>query len=78
MNKTRLGISFALMTAALIVGVTVAQSFAYASTVVGNNGGTAGNGGNGGFIRNQSSYNGTNLNGAPGQDANGLAISSVK
>ena len=48
MNKTRLGISFALMTAALIVGVTVAHGSANASTVVGNNGGTAGNGGNGG------------------------------
>jgi len=77
MNKTRLGIGFALITAALIVGVIFAQGSAYASTMVGNNGGTAGNGGNGGF-RNASSTNGTNLNGAPGQNANGLAISSGK
>lgn len=34
MNNTRLGISFALMTAALIVGVTLAYSSANASMVV--------------------------------------------
>ena len=48
MNNTRLGISFALMTSALIVGVTLAYSSANASMVVGKNGGIAGNGGNGG------------------------------
>jgi hypothetical protein len=75
MNKTALGISFALMAAALIVGVTLAYSSANASMIVGNNGGIAGNGGNGGFIH---ALNGTALNGPAGKDANGLSMSSGK
>jgi hypothetical protein len=74
MKKTRLGISFALMTAALIVGLTLGYSSANAS-IVGQNGGIAGNGGNGGFIH---ALNGTALNGAPGKDADGLSMSSGK
>lgn len=75
MNNTRLGISFALMTTALIVGVTLAYSSANASMVVGKNGGIAGNGGNGGLIH---SSNGTALNGVAGKDANGLSMNSGK
>lgn len=75
MNKTTLGISFALLTAALIVGTTLAYGSAHASMVVGTNGGTAGNGQNGGLIHG---LNGTALNGAPGKDANGLSMSSAK
>ena len=75
MNNTRLGISIALMTAALIVGVTLAYSSANASMVVGKNGGIAGNGGNGGFIHGS---NGTALNGAPGNNANGLSVNAGK
>jgi hypothetical protein len=75
MNKRGLGISFAVMTAALIVGVTLAHSSANASMVVGKNGGIAGNGGNGGFIH---ALNGSTLNGAPGKDADGLSMSSEK
>lgn len=73
MKKTRVGIFFALMTAALIVGLTLGYSTANATMVVGKNGGIAGNGQNGGYIH---SSNGTSLNGAPGKDANGLSISS--
>jgi hypothetical protein len=75
MTNAALGICFALMTAALIVGVTLAYSSADASMVVGQNGGIAGNGGNGGFIH---ALNGSALNGASGKDANGLSMSSVK
>jgi hypothetical protein len=78
MNKTRLGIGFALITVALIVGVTLTYGYANASMAVGKNGGTAGNGGNGGFIRNNSSSNATDLNGAPGKDANGISTNSEK
>ena len=75
MKKTRLGISSALMTAALIVGLTLGYSSANASMVVGQNGGIAGNGANGGFTH---ALNGTALNGAAGKDANGLSMSSAK
>jgi hypothetical protein len=75
MNKTTLGIGFALLTAALIVGTTFAYGSAHASMVVGKNGGIAGNGENGGFIHG---LNGTALNGAPGKDANGLSMGSGK
>ena len=75
MKKTELGISFALMTAALIVGLTLGYSSANASMVVGQNGGIAGNGANGGLIH---ALNGTALNGAAGKDANGLSMSSAK
>ncbi len=75
MNKTALGIGFALMTAALIVGLTLGYSSANASMVIGKNGGIAGNGGNGGFIH---ALNGSALNGVPGKDANGLSMSSGK
>ena len=75
MKKTRLGISLALMTAALIVGLTLGYISANASMVVGQNGGIAGNGANGGFIH---ALNGTALNGAAGKDANGLSMSSAK
>ena len=75
MEKVRVWISFALITTALIVGLTTGFSSANASMVVGKNGGIAGNGGNGGLIH---ALNGTALNGAPGKDANGLSNSSVK
>lgn len=75
MNKKTLGIGFALLTAALIVGTTFTYGSAHASMVVGKNGGIAGNGQNGGLIHG---LNGTALNGAPGKDANGLSESSVK
>jgi hypothetical protein len=75
MNKTTMGIGFALMTAALIMGTTFAYSSANASMVVGTNGGIAGNGQNGGLIHG---LNGTTLNGAPGKDANGLSMGSGK
>jgi hypothetical protein len=73
--KTTLGIGFALLTAALIVGTTFAAGSAHASMVIGKNGGVGGNGQNGGFIHG---LNGTSLNGAPGKDANGLSMSSGK
>lgn len=78
MNNTRLGISIALMTAALLVGGTLAYSSANATNatmVVGKNGGIAGNGENGGFIHGT---NGTSLNGKSGTDANGLSMSAGK
>jgi hypothetical protein len=75
MKKARVGISFALMTAALIVGLTLGHSSASATMVVGRNGGIAGNGGNGGFVH---TMNGSALSGAPGKDANGLSMSSEK
>ncbi|HXP52217.1 MAG TPA: hypothetical protein VN922_19835 [Bacteroidia bacterium] len=77
MKKMRLGISIALMTAALILGLTLGYSSANAKTsiVVGQNGGIAGNGANGGSIH---ALNGTALNGAAGKDANGLSMSSAK
>ncbi|MFZ0513374.1 MAG: hypothetical protein WAM14_17335 [Candidatus Nitrosopolaris sp.] len=77
MNNARLGISIALMTAALIVGGTLAYSSANATMVVGKNGGDAGNGANGGF-HTANATQGTALNGAPGNNANGVASSSVK
>jgi hypothetical protein len=76
MNNTRLGISIALMTAALIVGVTLAYNSANASMVIGKNGGIAGNGANGGLVKGES--NGTALNGAPGNNANGISMSAGK
>jgi hypothetical protein len=78
MKKTRLGISFALMTAALFVGLTLGYSSANASMVVGQNGGIAGNGGNGGNGGVIHASNGTALNGVPGKDADGLSMSSGK
>jgi len=75
MKKMRLGISIALMTAALILGLTLGYSSANASIAVGQNGGIAGNGANGGSIH---ALNGTALNGAAGKDANGLSMSSGK
>ena len=74
MKNTRLGISIALMAAALLVGGTLAYSSANATMVVGQNGGVAGNGANGGFIHGM---NGTSLNGAAGTDANGNASEST-
>jgi hypothetical protein len=75
MNNTRLGISIALMTAALLVGGTLAYSSANATMVVGKSGGIGGNGENGGFIHGTNS---TSLNGAPGNDSNGLSMSAGK
>ena len=75
MNKTTLGIGFALMTTALIVGATFVYNSANASMVTGKDGGIAGNGQNGGHIHG---LNGTTLNGAPGKDANGLSESADK
>ena len=73
--KTTLGIGFALMTTALIVGATFAYSSANASVVTGTNGGTAGNGQNGGYLHGNVTMP---LNGAPGKDANGLSQSADK
>ena len=75
MKKTRVGICIALMTAALIVGLTLGYNSANASIVIGKNGGIAGNGGNGGFIH---ASNSSAFNGAPGKDANGLSMGSGK
>jgi len=74
MKDTRLGISIALISAALFVGGTLAYSSANATMVVGQNGGVAGNGANGGFIHG---INGTSLNGGPGTDANGNSSEST-
>ena len=77
MNNTTLGIGIALMAAALIVGGTLAYSSANAIMAVGKPGGIAGNGQNGGFIHT----NGTgthNLNGANGNNANGVGATSVR
>jgi hypothetical protein len=77
MNNTKLGISIALMTAALIVGSTLAYSSAHAIIVVGKNGGIGGNGANGGFhVAGNSTHAGANLNGGPGTNANGESSSS--
>jgi hypothetical protein len=76
MNNTTLGIGIALMAAALIVGGTLAYNSANALMVVGKPGGTAGNGLNGGFIHTNGT--GSSLNGANGNNANGVGATSVR
>jgi hypothetical protein len=65
MNNTRLGISIALMTAALIVGGILAQSSANAVLVITKYGGNGGNGGS----HDTNTTRGINLNGANGRDS---------